>query len=248
MRAFVDRNAEQVAWIPRTDKPNNKLAIFVHGYRGNYLDTWKGFPQKLKSDECDTRPVFCDWDYLFIGYDTGRQKTYLDISNLIIRRWKEAVAGRGLFADHNPYQKVALIGHSLGTLGIRQALCAVSLHYPQNLLPTLHRAGYFGTPQAGSGLAALASLVDDIAEALRPTSQQLRMLFEWVKSGALLRPWPAVMTMIGQDDQIVGTQYAWLIQWAGDAAPTVSHRGHLDMCKPDSWNHEAFDFVRGVLS
>lgn len=248
MRDFKDRNAEQVAWIPRIDQSNRKLAIFVHGFFGHYLETWQGFPERFNTAECDTKPVFRDWDYFFLGYDTKRQKTYLDVSNLIVRRWKDAIGGGGMFAEHGPYEKVALLGHSLGTLGIRQALCAVSLYHPSELLPTLHKVGYYGTPQAGSYLAKFASLAVDIAEALKPTSQQLRMLFEWVKTGFILRPWPLVRTMHGQDDQVVLAQTPWLVTWHGDDQPTISTRDHTGMCKPQGWNDEAMDFARDVLS
>src|SRR5262245_16065337 len=134
MRDLVHRDKELFALIYRSDIQNDKLAIFVHGFHGNYLTTWGGLSDQLFVG-ADSRPTFCDWDYVFLGYKTSDVATYLDIAQLIWDQWRKADRGDPPYKHR--YNKLALLGHSLGTLGIRQAVCASSYH-PSNILRALH--------------------------------------------------------------------------------------------------------------
>jgi hypothetical protein len=41
MRELLNRTKEQFALIRRSDgDPNTRLAMFIHGFRGNYLSAW----------------------------------------------------------------------------------------------------------------------------------------------------------------------------------------------------------------
>src|SRR4051794_28107042 len=171
MRKEQNRVTQQWAHYPRSDAVNRKLAIFVHGFRGNYLRTWGGLPDYLVKTANPT--PFDDWDYLFLGYDTAQVKTYLDIASFICENWRSAL--HGLWPYEQKYERFALIGHSLGTLGIRQALCATATHEAP-LIESLHSVTLFGSPLNGSKVAFIASLRYKIAEALEPESAQLRML------------------------------------------------------------------------
>jgi hypothetical protein len=219
------------------------LAIFVHGFRGGYLTTWGRLAEMLRlyADE-DAR--FSSWDYLFIGYDSRRIHTYLDISTHILRHWGLAANGQRPFASK--YDRLALFGHSLGTLGIRQMLCAWSLHQG-DLLPQIHSITLFGTPLNGSPLAKYA-LGYRIKHALKPANPQLRMLKAWIDGAHPVRPWPKVWVVLGQDDRVVGHQHAELVQWPGDAPAQVTTLDHGDLVKPTAWAGSAIvDFVsRGL--
>ncbi len=120
-REFLDRSAQRWALIRRIDQANTNLAIFVHGFRGNYLSTWGNLPEAL-TERADRQAPFDRWDYVFIGYETSTVSNLLAIADLLNSQWKIAVSGQAPF-DHC-YDQVALFGHSLGTLGIRQLLCA----------------------------------------------------------------------------------------------------------------------------
>ena len=77
MRTLLHRNDEAWALLRRTDQANKKLALFIHGFKGNYLTTWGTLPD-LFEKEADKDQDFADWDFLFLGYDTATVQTYLE--------------------------------------------------------------------------------------------------------------------------------------------------------------------------
>ena len=242
MRDLVHRDKEHFALIRRSDRQLNGLAIFIHGFRGNYWTTWGGLGQMLHT-EADTRAVFQDWDYVFLGYNTSEVTTYLDIAHLIWTEWRKAARGDPPY-DHS-YGKLALLGHSLGTLGIRQALCAHSKQ-PAKILAALHRVTYFGSPTNGSWLAKL-DVFSNIAPALRSGSPQLRMLKGWTEDMYAHAPWEDVRTVIGIDDKVVGYVNGEIMQWVGDEAPSLTGTDHSGLVKPDGWNTLIIDYIEACL-
>ena len=233
MRDLLNRSNDRWALL-ESSQPNTSLAIFVHGFRGSYLTTWGRLPQMLR-ERADGEPAFASWDYLFIGYDSRAVDTYLDISRLLLSHWRLAAAGNHPFK--RAYSRLALFGHSLGTLGIRQMLCAWSDQEP-DMTSSIHSITLFGTPLNGSTLAVLA-LGYPIRRALTPRNPQLRMLKTWVKSAHSVRPWPKAFVILGQDDRVVGDDYAELVEWTGDAAVDVTTLDHGDLVKPDAWEGAA---------
>jgi Putative serine esterase (DUF676) len=243
MRELTHRAKEHFALIWRKDRPTEKLAIFVHGFRGNYLTTWGGLGDLLQK-EADSKAVFEDWDYLFLGYETSKVSTYLDIAHFIWTEWRKAAGGDAPY-EHS-YKTLALFGHSLGTLGIRQALCAHSKQ-PANMLSALHGVTYFGSPANGSKLARFAPLTD-IAYALKPGNPQLRMLKGWVEDVHVHAPWPPIRVVTGIDDKVVGYQNGELMEWAGDRLPPdLTHTDHSGLVKPDGWNTMIIDHIKNCL-
>jgi hypothetical protein len=146
--------------------------------------------------------------------------------------------------------KVDILGHSLGTLGIRQLLCAAVMQPPQ-MLEALHSVTLFGTPLNGSTLALFggALIGGEIAEALKPGNAQLRMLRVWSESVHPLLQWCKVRLVLGTDDQVVGNEYADLIDFAGDAKPAaLLNFDHGDLVKPRQWAESAIrDELVGAL-
>lgn len=240
MRDFVDRNAAEWAMYPRADRPNTKLAVFVHGFRGNYLSTWGKLPTLLSAN-ADTNPPFDDWDYYFLGYPTKRMGTYLDISDLIGTVWRAARAGTGVFKQK--YTDLALFGHSLGTLGIRQLLCA--WHPAYGPRAAVRSVTLFGTPLGGSPFAVIGSLFYEIADALKANNPQLRMLRSWWDHAP--GP-PATRLFLGTDDRVVGFQRRELIEWTGDQAPPdLMNFDHSSMVKPADWKSSLISYLAAGL-
>src|SRR5688572_2122754 len=204
MRHLRDRNKEHWAFLPNESQANTKIAIFVHGFIGSYIGTWGALPALL-AEKADSGPPFAEWDYLFMGYDTSNPETYIDIARLICSKWDDAASGA--LPLGRKYTHLALLGHSLGTLGIRQVLCAWSLQ-PKGMHSALHSVTLFGTPLNGSGLAKWGSLRYKIADALKPGSPQLTMLRTWLKGAQKKEPWPEARVILGLDDKVVGYQHA----------------------------------------
>lgn len=244
-RAFLDRANEQWAYIVRASQPTPNLAFFLHGYTGDYLGTWGQLPSMLYT-EGDAHPPLDDWDYVFLGYSTRSVDCCLDIARRLATELAKAYAGVAPY--RTPYTRFALFGHSLGTLGIRQLLCAEALHTPTHLLEHLHSVTLFGTPINGSPLARFGQWLFPISAALRPASPQLRMLKVWTESAYKPQRWPAPRVLLGVEDRVVGSKFADLITWAGDEPARLESLGHLEMVKPTDWNGALIDYLLQALA
>lgn len=229
-RQLFDRQKELWAYVRRTDTANQKLVIFIHGFRGTYLSTWGDLADYL-NQHADAHHVLREWDYLFLGYETYSIETFLDIARIVAGQWEKASTQRPPF-DQNNYSQLALFGHSLGTLGLRQLICAMS-RQPAGMLAALKATVLFGSPLNGSsitGLASLAPLADlwssklaslrpsayKITRALKPNSHELKMLHTWnetIRKFGNGQFGPAKV-ILGTDDLVVGT--GGMANWAGD--------------------------------
>ncbi len=238
-----ERQDGKRTFVARTDRANKCLAIFVHGWRGGHLSTWGDLAKYLEHHAHEKR-VLEDWDYLFVGYKTYSLGSLLSIARVLAGEWTDAALGQPPFS--HGYQTLALIGHSLGTLGIRQLLCAVSEH-PKGMLDALHCALLFGSPLNGSPLASFAALarVKDalegdwpallpgtyqINDVLQPDGQIIQMLHVWNKTFQLsaehrkLR----VKVILGADDMVVDQR--GLAEWEGDKRK-LTYFNHTRLCK-----------------
>jgi len=245
---FLDRQPEHWALLRNPHGSDGRsLAIFVHGFLGDHLTTWGRLPEMLRNHAL-ADPVLAEWDYLFLGYPTRKIASYLDIARLIATQWTKAAGGKPPFAG--AYARLALFGHSLGTLGIRQLLCAETMQ-PPNMLQALHSVTLFGTPLNGSSLASFGGTVvgGEIAEALKPGNPQLRMLRSWNESLYPHLKWRDVRVVLGTDDQVVGNKYADLIEFTGDAKPPfLLNFDHKSLVKPTAWDVSTIrDEIVGAL-
>jgi pimeloyl-ACP methyl ester carboxylesterase len=245
---FLDRQDEQWALLRQQQGgAGRSLAIFVHGFLGDHLTTWGRLPEMLR-DHAQSDPVLTGWDFLFLGYPTRKIASYLDIARVIATQWEKAANGKSPFAG--AYVRLALFGHSLGTLGIRQLLCA-GIMQPAGMLNALHSVTLFGTPLNGSPLASFGGTIvgGDIAEALKPGNPQLRMLRSWNETVQPHLKWRGVRVVLGTDDQVVGNQYADLVDFAGDAKPAyLLNFDHKNLVKPKDWTVSTIrDEIIGAL-
>jgi hypothetical protein len=245
MRDLKDRPHENWAFLPSRRYENSQVALFVHGFEGSHLGTWGHVPDLLAKYADDEDP-FRHWDYLFVGYGTGNVTTFLDIAHVICSRWKDAASGT--LNPGRQYTRLALIGHSLGTLGIRQTLCAWSVQ-PPGMATALHSVTLFGPPLNGSRLAKFA-VWRQVADALEPNNPQLRMLRAWAKGAHDRQAWPVAKVVVGLDDKVVGYQQQDLVDWPGDEDPvTTVDLDHRALVKPPAWDQSSMvDYMRRALS
>ncbi len=245
MRAFFNRPQEQWALIQREDRELDSLAVFVHGFFGDYLTTWGRLPDLIRANG-DNEAPFDSWDYLFAGYSTASVETYLDIAARLETLLRRAAEGDRAFRRR--YVRCALFGHSLGTLGIRQFLCTSVLNHGR--VPTIHSVALFGCPIDGSPLARIASFLGiRIAEALKPENPQLRMLRSWSKCAHSSKPWPMARLVVGGEDLVVGDKKAWFVDWPNDDSPTMTNFDHGKLVKPLDWQtSDVIAFIAGALT
>jgi pimeloyl-ACP methyl ester carboxylesterase len=104
-------------WI-RGSEDGTGLVVFVHGFAGDAVSTWKDFPDLLPSD-----PDLRGYDFCFWGYPTS-------VNPLIILKrlvWSDNpnldTLGQGLrsLLDNTAqrYRKIVFAGHSMGGLIIQ---------------------------------------------------------------------------------------------------------------------------------
>ncbi len=114
-------------WIAYfTDAVPTRLVVFVHGFGGNALETWLRFP-----DGGSTRPWWGESDLLFAGYNSteGRIKGFADELRHAIpafypkRRQELLQAGNAKLGEPADYGELVLVGHSLGGVVVRRAVC-----------------------------------------------------------------------------------------------------------------------------
>lgn len=248
-RNVISRTERRLLILERNDRANDKLAIFVHGYQiadiGLFgkpeTGAWGNLKDLLHAHADDEQP-FSEWDYGFVGYQTSSIGTYLDIADIIATVWAEASQGEKPFSHE--YRRLALFGHSLGTLGIRQLLCARSVH-PPRLLDALQSVTLFAGPANGSWLAYIAQT--KVAAALVPGNPQLKMLQTWTESVHDLAPWPKVRNLGGLIDPVVNSELWDRIKWVGDVSRTKrTNQGHISINKLWSW--ESGSTVKDAIS
>lgn len=243
-RNLANRNKSKWAFLPHGSRANTQLAVFVHGFRGDYLDTWGKLPDMLQANTDSDEP-FASWDYVFVGYETRNVETYLDIATLLATELRAAISGDRRYGRR--YDRFALYGHSLGTLGLRQFLCASTLCEP-GMASRIHSVTFFGSPINGSSLARLAFSYK-IGDALKPSNPQLRMLREWSRGAFAGASLPQTRLIVGQDDMVVGDTAVYFSDWPNDQwPPSVTTYDHSDMTKPDTWpNAHVVDYLEAGL-
>ena len=108
-------------------QPSGNLLVFVHGFGGESMGTWSHFPALLQG-----RTQTAGWDAVFFGYDglhtpaafsAGMLREFLTDFETNAA-WH---ANQALDPSHQRapfiYQRIAIIGHSLGSIVSREAMC-----------------------------------------------------------------------------------------------------------------------------
>ena len=128
--------ADRKSIVQRAD--NTQLAIFVHGFTGDHLETWGDLPQLLQTDErLET------YDFLFWGYPSHLFRKNEDIGT----------TGKYLKSEidylNKPYHTIVLIGHSMGGLVIRSYIVQALIDGKGKDLKLLADVILFGVPNDG---------------------------------------------------------------------------------------------------
>jgi pimeloyl-ACP methyl ester carboxylesterase/tetratricopeptide (TPR) repeat protein len=123
--------------------------VFTHGFTGEMLETWQGFPELLTQDT-----ELSGYNFYFWGYPTALKLHYA----LTKYFWEDDpnldTLGRGLrtLLDHTvePYDKLVLVGHSMGGLVIQAFILEeIRKGKPSTHLDRLTEVILYGTPSGG---------------------------------------------------------------------------------------------------
>ncbi len=222
-------------------KPKNRnLAVFVHGFKGNPTSTWGSLPKLIKNDK-----ELKDFDLLFWGYPSHLFKQNVNI-NTIGRYLKTEI-------DHTPqpYDRIVLIGHSIGGLVIRAYIVDALLNEKGNDLKNIDAILLFGTPNDGLEVARyVPEFVNDQIADIRVVSDliiQLRQV--WVKrvinaeqNDNHHRKIPT-LAISGIEDKFVPEASAK--SYFKNTATTKGN--HISMVKPKDTQHPTYRIIKKRL-
>lgn len=143
------------AWLSYQPR---RLIFFVHGFGGDNAKTWLNFPALMLDDPRHARD-----DLIFLGYESRRQAAKASGGLLFQRsneflshpdRFKDSI-GRPRSRDFS-YEKIVLVGHSLGGAVIRHMILEALARECQWLDQTA--LIFFAPATAGARVERLVSL------------------------------------------------------------------------------------------
>jgi pimeloyl-ACP methyl ester carboxylesterase len=126
-----DLPARWALYLSPSDDAVKRLVVFVHGFRGSTVGTWMDFP------DLDLSRAENGWwlqaDLLFIGYQSTSD-SITGVANRIrseLPRFFPTPYAPAVRVDDvpvrsdltTPYEQLVVVGHSLGGVVLRQALC-----------------------------------------------------------------------------------------------------------------------------
>ena len=156
-------------YVSLSKLPVTRLVVFVHGFRGKAVGTWREFP------DAGNRHWWEGADLLFVGYDSTKENITAVANRLRaqLERFFPApldaamsVKGVSPRPEHGAYSELVIVGHSLGGLIVRRALCDAALDWqergsqPESKPAILHaRTRLFSPATAGFRAAGVLGMI-----------------------------------------------------------------------------------------
>lgn len=242
-------------------KKNKNLAVFVHGFTGNYLSTWGEFPQLLTKD-----PRLLHYDFLFWGYSSTlllpQENQLLDslfqlftqfLSKHQTNQHIEIIA-QGLQTELkylDEYDNIILIGHSLGGLVIRSYIIQNLKENKvdnQDRINKINKIILFGTPNEGLDVAnnellsALNNQINDVGS----YNEFINTLREdWVEFVFKNKNIKFISLMVaGVDDYFV--PFDQVTKYFRDSKE-LTQGNHYSMVKPKTINDTSYKIIANNL-
>ena len=144
-------------------RPNNheNVVMFVHGYTGDAMGTWKHFRELLRDD-----PDLGGYDFLFLDYPSRFVGPNPDIE----------FVGRFLGTEYrerlSSYKHVYLVGHSMGGLVIKSMVIDYLRDGRSSDLKKIEHILFLATPNRGVDIPLLMRLFNPQLGDLFVTSKQ----------------------------------------------------------------------------
>lgn len=185
---------QTAAYYLASGAPKN-IVVFVHGFKGHAITTWKDFPDLIHGSK-----MFDESDVIFYGYPSLEQQANahaLDFVNFL-KDHVENIVMRNYFTQQKlpkefKYKKVILIAHSLGAIVVRRALLDIYKLKPKSSLlgkidmilfapahrGTLVETGYFtATGGIGAILGVIGLVNVPVLQNLQPNSGTIQDLIK----------------------------------------------------------------------
>ncbi|SFU10859.1 hypothetical protein SAMN04487915_11158 [Arthrobacter sp. ov118] len=244
-----------------------RLIIFVHGFLGQTVSTWKEFQHSGRVGQW-----WREADMLFVGYKSTRVNV-ASVGHLLIRQlplffptpFPPAMQVKGVAVRDDtmsPYEELILVGHSLGGLVVRCALveAAQQWHYspPGTERPILlsaqtrlfspatagfRPAGFLGLAEA-FGMRGISEMYLRMSSAyldLQPDSSMIQETQSRTKYFYEKTSEPALQARIlwANPDNVVKAE-GYMTDLFADS---VDGKSHLTVCKPHDGYTRPWQFV-----
>ena len=161
-----------VLYVSPSDTPVKRLVVFVHGFGGKAVKTWLEFPLVNLADSANK--WWREADLLFIGYRSTRDSITAVANRIramlprffpVPYRPALDIEGARIRGDiETPYDELVVVGHSLGGVILRLALCDSAQQLAENGtvdVPglTTAKVRYFSPASGGFRAAGMLGLV-----------------------------------------------------------------------------------------
>jgi pimeloyl-ACP methyl ester carboxylesterase len=262
---------DSVAHLIPSIKPDGRVMIFVHGYGGaDCMETWSDFPRLLP-----LHPQVAGCDFIFYGYD-GLRADLVASAGLFERFLNDLLSGTAIrlnaalpISASRPagfsYNKIMLVGHSLGAVILRWALLDARSRNRNWLEDGRIRFMLYAPAHSGADVVALAReilergafflrffsgaarFVSPLIDQLKPNSEHLQTLarnsrqaMREVGPTSYLKP---AAVVIAEYENIVRN-----IPFCEDGpAEVIQGTNHISICKPTEERPQALTFALDCL-
>lgn len=265
--SWISQSRALISMLPSP----SRAIIFVHGWAGTAGDTWEAFPQGLRK--------LTATDCLWLNYPTVDHSVAFCAATLrmfigdLLRRPFDTIVNPSLpfgVASRErrmTYEKVILVGHSMGAVVIRRALLDLELNddltqEDRDKISLL----FFAPAHKGSSIPLM--IASGIGLDFLPGAQLVsNALALWYRSLQDLKEGSQCLTGLEQDSRLVreerrtGTEYlrAHVYHAQGDKVVVqetfdrdhpvrpILKRNHRNICKPDDEYSEALEALEALL-
>lgn len=212
---------------------NEKLVIFLHGFTGDYLNTWENFPALLEGDQ-----ILAHFDILMWGYPSNLFSFNPSIETLG-RYIAERIEGLP-----ERYKSLVIVAHSMGGLVSRAAVTSALTSNKRHSLLRLKKLILFGTPNEGAEIAKLTSFWNQQGQEMEPSSEFIEELNDdWISLSHDFNLEIPTTVLIGLEDSYVKPESAK--SYFTDVR--IVEGNHVSMVKPSSRNHISYHTVKNIL-
>jgi pimeloyl-ACP methyl ester carboxylesterase len=220
----MPKTVEFINFRSGSSAKNSTALVFVHGFTGDVVKTWRHIPEFLQTD-----PRLNEWDLLGVGYQSNLRFDLPGLWSSDARLEEIAIMlhARPELSSGN-YRRLAFVAHSMGGLVVQQALVSY-----EDLRNRTSQVVLFGTPSGGLTKARFASFWKRQIQNMEADGPFIRALRErWTSLRLDSAPPFAFVAVAGETDQFVPPESSLgpFPQSKGDVIPG----NHLTMLDAES--------------
>jgi pimeloyl-ACP methyl ester carboxylesterase len=212
----------------RETSENPYLILFVHGWMGDSVETWRRFPELVMRDR-----RFDKCDIISVSYPTYIVRRSLSIPQL--SQWlTRELQQRGCYPR---YKKICVVAHSLGGIVAREIVIENRLH---NVPDNIQKLVEIATPHRGAAVADLAKGIGIARAYIKDAARDSEYLSNLQDHWNWLKPRPATFAITSKGDQIVDELSA---TYQCDRHQVLAGWNHTELAKPDNEREDRYAVV-----